>query len=302
MKRLLLLSTLFLVGHLGYAQLVNSSFETWVQQLGYEDPEGWGTANNLVALAGTTTTMKVPDPSDGDYAALLQSKFVQLAGAVVPGILTTGAISFDFTTGEVGFLNGVPYSDRPAKMTFDYKFYPAGVQPVSDTAGVFVIFTKYNAGTGSRDTVGFGETRFTDTAATYQQAEVDISYSSQDNPDSLLIVFSSSISVSGGAQDGTLFFVDNVGFDFPTAIEVPEQKQPKLYPNPAKGQVTFQNDKPHTVQLIFFDLLGRETLRKTVNPGMQQVDISGLQKGVYLYRVIDSQIGEAYTGKLQVKP
>ncbi len=302
MKRVLLLFTLFLVGHLGYAQIVNSSFETWVQQLGYEDPEGWGTANNLVALAGTSTTLKEPDPSDGTYAALLQSKFVQLAGAVVPGILTTGDISFDFATGEVGFLNGVAYSDRPEKMTFDYKFYPAGIQPVSDTAGVFVVFTKYNTTTGSRDTVGFGEMMFTDTVDTYQQAEVDISYSSQDNPDSLLIVFSSSTSVSGGAQDGTLFFVDNVGFDFPTSVEVPKQKQPKLYPNPAKGQVTYQNDKPHTVQLVFFDLLGRETLRQIVRPGTQQLDISTLQKGVYLYQVIDSQSGETYTGKLQVKP
>lgn len=302
MNRLLLLIVITFIGTASHAQLQNTSFEVWIQNLGFENPEGWSTANNLVALAGTNTTLKVPDPSEGQFAALMQSKFVQLAGAVVPGILTTGALSFDFNTGEVGFLNGVAYTDRPEKMTFDYKFYPAGVQPVSDTAGVFVIFTKYNSSTGTRDTVGFGEREFTDTVDTYEEAEVDIIYTSQDNPDSLLIVFSSSISVTGGAQDGTLFFVDNVGFDFPTSIEAPKARQMAMYPNPAKGQVTFQNDKQHAVQLIVFDLLGREAIRKIVNPGPQQVDISALQKGVYLYQVIDSQNGEVFTGKLQVKP
>lgn len=302
MKRSILLFLLALSTYGVHAQLQNTSFEVWIQNLGFENPQGWGTANNLVALAGTSTTLKVPDPSEGTYAALLQSKFVQLANAVVPGILTTGALSFDFNTGDVGFLNGVSYTDRPEKMTFDYKFYPAGSQPNTDTAGVFLFLTRYNSATGSRDTVGLGAQQYTDTVDTYETTEVDILYLSQDTPDTLLIVFSSSISAAGGAQDGTLFFVDNVGFDFPTTVAQLQVNRPRLYPNPAKGQVTYQNDRSYPVQVSLFDLLGREVWRQSLNSGVQQLDISALQTGVYLYRVIDPEEATSYTGKLQIKP
>lgn len=301
MKRLILLFISVLFVSVTHAQLVNTSFENWVPNLGFENPEGWGTANNLVVLAGTSTTVKITDPSDGTYAALLQSKFLQLAGATVPGILTTGALQFDFATGDVGFLNGVAYTERPEKMTFDYKFFPGGTAPLSDTAGVFLVMTKYDAVAGKRDTIGIAAEQFTDTADTYEMAELDINYLSTESPDTLLIVFSSSITPTG-AQDGTLFFVDNVGFSFATDITAPEQPAFALYPNPAYGRVTFRNDFANAVSLYIFDVLGREVSFSTVNPGVQSIDISALQKGVYLYQVVDQTSGKVTTGKLQVRP
>lgn len=56
-----------------------------------------------------------------------------------------------------------------------------------------------------------------------------------------------------------------------------------LYPNPVKGIVSIQFDKPFANSFIeVYDLLGRRRLSKQVEQGIEQIDLGFLEEGVYI--------------------
>lgn len=293
----------FLLPLAAMAQIPNPSFETWVQGTGYEEPEGWATANPLVTPFGaTTTTSKVQDPSDGSLAVLMESKFIAIAGAVVPGVITTGDIAFDFQTGEVNFLNGAPFPYRPEAVSFDYKFVPGTSGSVADTAGVFMVLSRWDSATGQRDTIGEGGVLLTDSMSAYATENMLIQYTSTQLPDTILMVFSSSINPAA-AQDGTIFLVDNIQVSFPTGVRTPWSalQAIRLYPNPARDYVTVDNTQPGPVTIVFYNVLGREVKRIQVPKGQQRIAIDQLDNGVYLYQVHNEKSELLHTGKLNVQ-
>ena len=57
-----------------------------------------------------------------------------------------------------------------------------------------------------------------------------------------------------------------------------------FFPNPAKEILSFQATTPVS-KLVFYNALGQEVLRKSVNATSSQVDISSLSKGLYFMEV-----------------
>ena len=57
----------------------------------------------------------------------------------------------------------------------------------------------------------------------------------------------------------------------------------KLYPNPANTTVTVEAEGMNRV--VIFDATGREVLRRNVNNDTEHFDVSGLENGVYFFRI-----------------
>ena len=57
----------------------------------------------------------------------------------------------------------------------------------------------------------------------------------------------------------------------------------KLYPNPANTTVTVEAEGMNRV--VIFDATGREVLRRNVNDDTERIDVSGLENGVYFFRI-----------------
>jgi hypothetical protein len=85
-------------------------------------------------------------------------------------------------------------------------------------------------------------------------------------------------------------------------IAIPQQpayaQKLKLYPNPAHSYITVElPNKATTADLQLFDLQGRQLKQETITT-KSTVNISGLQAGIYFYRVVAGK--QQYNGKLLI--
>jgi hypothetical protein len=85
-------------------------------------------------------------------------------------------------------------------------------------------------------------------------------------------------------------------------IAIPQQpayvQKLKLYPNPAHSYITVElPNKATTADLQLFDLQGRQLKQETITT-KSTVNISGLQAGIYFYRVVAGK--QRYNGKLLI--
>ncbi len=204
MKKIVLAIFCMVVFSFGRAQnaIPNAGFENWTNYGSYEDPDNWGTINNLTSpiFIKTVTKATGADAHSGSYALKMESKNVPIQGTA-PGIAATGVINANTQAVD----GGVVYSKRPISITGWYKYLPNGV----DTGSVFVTLWKWNTGTHSRDEVGSAELLFTATVSTYTQFTANFAYTSSNFPDSMVITLLTS-SRAAGSPTGTQLFIDDL--------------------------------------------------------------------------------------------
>ena len=73
----------------------------------------------------------------------------------------------------------------------------------------------------------------------------------------------------------------------------------KIYPNPVKDRIYFKNpDLSNSVEITFYDVLGKMVKRDAINSGMIQggMDVSRLKRGVYLVQIDNGE--RSFTQKL----
>ena len=71
-----------------------------------------------------------------------------------------------------------------------------------------------------------------------------------------------------------------------------------FFPNPFKEQITFrQFNQSRKLQMQLFDLQGRKILEKQLWESQVEIDLSGLSRGTYLYRLLDEK-GKTASGKI----
>ncbi|HML70294.1 MAG TPA: T9SS type A sorting domain-containing protein [Macellibacteroides fermentans] len=74
-----------------------------------------------------------------------------------------------------------------------------------------------------------------------------------------------------------------------TIEETLSTKKIKLYPNPVKTSLTVEisdSDNELTGQILLFDLTGRLILQKSIETSVQIVDMSTLNKGTYIMKLV----------------
>jgi len=221
----------------GFSQNVpNPGFEAWIDYGAYEDPKNWNSPNEATSGLNVFTVTKSTDVYAGNYAVKLESKNILGGVFKVPGTITLGEFDINFNNQTAEIVGGVPFSSRPDKFKGQFKYFPKQ----SDFMEAVVLLYKYDQATGLRDTLGQGHFSTADTVDAWMPFEMDIMYSSFEEPDSLNIIIVASDAFN--AVQGSTLHVDSLMFEYATGLEesIFEHGQAKVYPNPCDQQITFE--------------------------------------------------------------
>jgi hypothetical protein len=277
----------------------NPSFENWVTAFNYEVPESWQTLNFLQFTLPpnplSVTKAVGIDVHSGNYA--LKLKTIQITTNPAPqilddtmGLIFTGLINIS----PVYYKQGFPYTSRPDKLTFWFKYLPVG----SDTGGVRVQLKKYYDST--THIVGQGEVNINQNL-TYTQLVVDITYNTDDIPDTCSIIFASSKSIQV-ARVGSVLYVDDVALSGWVGIDEHQKPTEKVtvFPNPAKDNITFELKMEEAKSIRINDIAGKKIDVFFINNSNVTINTSGYQQGIYLYEIVDKNNELLTKGKFNV--
>jgi hypothetical protein len=291
MKKLVLLLSLacLLLATNLYAQEVvpNSSFESWIDYVTYEDPEFYTTPNYATSLVGKITTTKdTIDPYDGAYSVRMETQNI-LGTFDSPGLLTLGDFYVDFKTQEVSITSGEPINSRPDFITGFYKYLPVDGDFWSFTA----IFTRWN-GT-SRDTIGGSVFASPDTITEWTQFTIPVIFWDPADPDTFNFIIASSslieLHVGSVLNIDKLEFLDGVGMDNPEL-----SSSINIFQDQANRQliVYYDFNEPKNVELRIYNISGQQMKivpELSVTSYSQTVSVADLPKGIYIVEVNDGR-------------
>lgn len=247
------------------------------QLKGYNEAEHWFSLNVLSTSGGgfeesTTATF---DAYAGTQAALLisQENFFQN----IPGLLCSGSLFNE--EGEPDLTNlGAPYTHRPLSFEFYYKYYPAP----GDSAIGYVMLTRWNTNTQKRDTIGLGEFSVGDSVKTYTKKQVNLIYTNNAQPDSIVVFFSTSYD-GFDPKIGSQFFIDEFKMNFPVGLNQNTILEESLiiYPNPSAGIINITSSNAPSY-ITIYDVTGKCVVRLNNQQVNTQLSTVGWEPGIYI--------------------
>lgn len=282
---LIILLVLVITIRLNAQTPVNGNLEDWQQsQSGlYDQPTGgfWATLNALRDLGGPVTVEKVTDACQGQFAAKLTTK--SFTSLLVSGLLASG------TFNQLNLANpltiGKPFTLKPQSLTGCYKYSPVN----GDSAALISILTKWNTQTNSRDTIASAGGITATAQADYINFNYTYEYFTQETPDSIQLVFSSSADgANNNGQEGSALWVDNVSINIVNSIGLPLMPEVVVncYPNPTTDKATFDLTAFNsTAILTIYTNDGKLIMQKQVLPGLAEVDFTGYPCAQYIYTI-----------------
>lgn len=273
MKKITVLFMLLCLGFYSVkaqAPVPNGSFENWTGATANSWVTQYSLSGISIPLSSKSTIFQ-----DGQFA--LEAKSQSLMTLNIPGMATLGLITVNTSPSvDVKISGGVPYTDKPSKLKGWYQYAPQG----TDSAIIYTILTKWNAVSGTRDTIADGVFINTATQSTYAQFTVNLTYRTQSIvPDTMNIVLLSS---GMSATPDSKLLVDNMSFELPQSIASNDKLECNIYPNPSNGviNVSLANNQKTTATL--FNSLGQEVCVKVLSSMSNSLDFSSLPKGIYL--------------------
>ena len=200
----------------GMDTMPNMDMERWIQYPNYENPaphRAWATVNKLVDLNPNlyfATTLKTTDAQHGTYAAKMFSDSVSHL-PILSGSVATGVFTVNLEKPLESLITGAPYKSKPSRFKGYFKYQPQQ----GDSCEIRTTLFKWNKNEHKRVRVGEAIMRRTDTTTVYTPFDLPFAYFSQDDPDSIEVIFTSS---AGGeyfiAKIGSTLYIDNFTFEF----------------------------------------------------------------------------------------
>lgn len=257
-------------------QINNGDLENWQNYGNFEMPDFFYTYDQAL-FVGSPTTIKSTDAQSGQYAALLQT--VQGPG---PSDWTGGLGYGSYQTqGSISTTYGHPFTHRPSKLIFWYKYFNAA----SDTGLAGVLLSKWNGTT--KIIIGEGLMNFTSNITSYTMAELAITYYSSLNPDTVIISF---IGSWGTQTPGTMLYIDNLSFDYTTDISDNTFNIKNFeFQNPVTDKIQISTTSHQIGLAKLFDLTGKMVKEEFINSNKSEIDISELENGFYILRIGESK-------------
>lgn len=263
------------------AQIPNNGFDTWTTTGVYQSPTNWDNLNQVTYGSSIYTCVKGAPGYIGAAYLILTSKAISGKG-VVPAIVVSGKI--DTVTYKP--IHGYPFVNRPQTLTYNLQYMPSDP---SDPSSVTVLLSKWNIGTNKRDTVAFGGSYYNAMSHSWFASTTYLNYVSGENPDSAMIVISSSGSVP---KNGSYIYIDNLQFNgnvVGIAENITSGKDITIFPNPANNFVTIKIDdtKNTNFKLKVYDFVGQlmheqELLNSTI------INTSQWSKGIYNLSILNN--------------
>jgi hypothetical protein len=288
-----------LVSSGAFAQLTNTSFETWQNYSGVnifsapfsgEYPTGWQTTDSIVQY-GTgphTAVRELTDICNGSNSVKLTSG--SALGNLVPGALTNGKI-----TGPATITGGSPYTLRTAFLNGCYKYVPTG----TDTGRVTALLSKWNGLT--RDTIAFAYDA-PSSVPTMIPFQIPFVYRSANSPDTLLIMFASGRGV-GATTAGSYMVVDNVSLSGTVGVnENVLVKNIHIFPQPAQNELNISVELSQNTSMTYevADITGKRIITGKMETSSTKIDISSLSRGNYFIALHDETGAVLYTSRFSV--
>lgn len=259
----------------------NASFEDWVEEsvlfTAYEDPVGWGTSNNATATFGIVTATKSTAPGttqSGDASLRLETQFLSILDLPIQGGVATSELEIDLASQSVQAIGGVPYDLRPANLQGWYHYLPSN----SDSMRIGMLLRRWNAETGTRDTVAIALLETVEETQGMSFFEVPFTYQSDLDPDTMLLgILCSRVQ---NPSIGSVLYVDDLSVTFPVTDVtefVPESF--RIFPNPTSGDISIKADRQGLLQV--FDNRGCLVKSRRIDSGLSRLSLHDLPSGVY---------------------
>jgi hypothetical protein len=255
----------FLYGITTYAQIPNSGFENWIDEL---TPQDWNT-NNFPSF--WTTVSRSSSPYAGSYAAKLE--VANASGFPYPAVLTST----------------FPVNQAYQSVNGYYQFHPTGSNVVLSIYAYFF---------GGGLLLGNGHVDIENTATSYTQFTFDVILS--DTPDSLMLQLE--LIGEDVSNIGSYALVDQLSLGGASAVEqISELPQnfnlTQNYPNPFNPSTKIGYSIPEAsfVQLKVYDILGNEVatlVNEEQSAGTYKADFKAehLSSGLYIARLSSDNI------------
>jgi hypothetical protein len=267
-----------------FAQIPNGGFELWDTSVtpAYLSPKNWDNLNSTTSAVSVYTCQR-DSPSVGlNYYVKLTSKTTPLG--VAPGVIVSGKIDIATYSAKSGF----PFTGRPKSLIGEWQYMASG----ADQGHVAVLLTKWNLTKLKRDTISFTDHLLVGMEMSWKPFTIDLKYQMAGNPDSAIIVLSSS---GATAVAGSYLYVDTLAFKGSVLSAPVMATAPALlsiYPNPATESATivYSSSNEQAVNISISDVNGRvlKTITSTVKQGENKTTIqtSGFAPGVYFIRLV----------------
>jgi hypothetical protein len=297
---LLLLVTLILNSKITTAQnLINAGFENWTNVIIFNEPTGYVSSNYFSIILGSgglpraNVSKSAGIKHGGNFAAKLESYAQNTGDSLgVPGLIITGSLDI----ASAAITPGFPYVGRPAELRGYYK-YAQGLSTDSGTA--LVSLMKRNILTGQQEAVAIGIGIFSNKSS-FSEFSVPLFYASSEIPDTAIIVFSTTSTLSTdsaaltSAPVGSILYLDDLSFFGSVAAgleSIDALLQVSTYPNPSSDlvNITFVQKAAGVGQLMIRDLTGKLIYQQDINlsAGINEIPVAtkDWDSGLYLYQI-----------------
>lgn len=284
----------------------NAEWETYSCGNGQPDyqepkPTTFFTTLNKLCTIGLQPIITVSQTNDAymGQAALMRTQILgtanqdstpSLFSTLIPGLINSGT----FNTANIAnpLEQGQPYTGRPACFTGWYKYLPIN----QDSGAISVKLTK------NGQLIGNAEQVIKSAVTTWTQFNLNFTYVSTDNPDTINISFVS----SAGGQDGdgykgSKLYIDEVFIGTCTnAVGEGSAVFVNLFPNPASEEIFIDwKENIGQVQFELYSLQGKKVKEMTLFSATQ-ISVKELPKGLYFYQINDRE-NKIQRGKLLIE-
>lgn len=251
------------------------------------------TLNSLYELDGAQgiaplTAFREEDAYEGNYSLKLVSDTMVFGNQRIflPGAVGTFLIDFIGIDCQLG----TPWSGKPTSFSGYMKYIPAN----GDSAAMEVVLLS-NAHGGV--VVGSGKQVFTSAINAYAPFKIDIAYTGQYEPDSIIVIASASADydftnidslMNCQGQVGSELYLDNLAFGYENGIKesVMSQVNVMVSPNPVADRITLTLNENVEGQIAIYDITGKCVTNTTINGSQLNIDASAFAAGTYIINVM----------------
>jgi hypothetical protein len=276
------------------SQLTNSGFENWttrtVNGFSFIDPSGWYTLNQLQQFGFEESTSKSNIAFEDSFAVILQT--ISSPFGKIPGILAVSPFLMPDGTPDMN-LNFKAFSDRPQSISFWFKSFPED----GDQNAMQCLLTKWNAQKNQRDTIAEASWSIDSNVLNYTQALIPFIYQSASEPDSMSLIFSSSLNGFSPVA-GSEFHIDKVVLSYGNNIKE-HRFEPTLtvFPNPFTDKIALRFE-PKNARVELLNNLGESVYSTYLNEENTDINLSHLPAGVYYLRLVQPETEKIIVKKL----
>ena len=233
----------------------NYNFENWYTS---ETPHNWETTN-IFLPPGLATCTRDTIAYNGNYAMKL--KTIKVDDFLIPGVATLGHVEIYSVSG------GIPFTKRPNSLS-------GFVRHPGQGDSVFIAIQFFKNG----QTIGGGTWGTTDSIPSFTSFSAPIEFSSNENPDTMNIVF-----LTDPNKQGSTMIIDDLQLEIQTGTATfKEIKKLHIYPNPTINHLIIDPQSTTTYDYAIYNISGRKLQEENNIRGRKKANLSILNPGTYI--------------------